>query len=103
MKRNEINKELEQLVNMDPDKVEAPALKAALELHRKQVAEKEAELALERIGELDRIVNRQVVQLRSIRQQERQAKDKLTKLMEARAQFFKDGNWAAFVKVYHNY
>lgn len=98
-KQNE--SEINRLVNIDPTKVQAPALKAALELHRKQVEEREAKQALERISEMETIVNRQVERLRAIRQQERDAKENLVKLIAAKEQFFKDGDWAAFVKVYH--
>jgi len=98
MKKNEI----ERLVDMDPNKVQAPALKAALELHQKQQAERDAQQALSRISEIENIVGREVHKLREVRKEERRIKERLERIVAAKEQFFKDGDWSAFVKEYHS-
>mgnify|MGYP006276738893 CR=1 FL=1 len=94
MKRNDID----NLINVDPDKVQAPALKAALEMHRKELEEREATVALERLRRIEDIIQIRVQSVRELRARERKARENLEKVVKAKEQFLKDGNWEAFTK-----
>lgn len=98
MKENKID----ELVNFDFDAVSAPALKLALELHRKEQAEREAKNALVRIQQIENLVQRNVYELREVRKLERKQKDNLEKLIAAKEQFYKDGNWENFCNTLKN-
>lgn len=96
MKKNENN--IEALLAVDPNTVTAPALKLALEQHRKEQEEKAARVALNYLRKVEEHVEQAVDNLRSIRKMERDAKDRLTKVVAARDEFHKTGNWENFAK-----
>lgn len=96
MKKSENN--IEALLAVDPNNVTAPALKMALEQHRKEQEEKAARLALNYLRSVEANVEEAVDNLRSIRKMERDAKERLTKVLAARDEFHKTGNWENFAK-----
>ena len=102
MKRTSSNNNIETLLATDPNKVAAPALKAALELHQKQVAEQAAQNALAHLQRIDSDVAGVVATVRRIREQEKVALDALHKLNAAKEQFLKDGDYAAYATARNN-
>lgn len=94
MKKTSSN--IESLLSIDPNRVSAPALKAALELHQKQVAEQAAQNALAHLQRIDHDIAASVATVRRIRAQEKCALDLLHKLTAAKEQFLKDGDYAAY-------
>lgn len=96
MKNNKNN--IENLLAVDPNTVTAPALKLALEQYRKEQEERAAKQALEYLRTVENHVTSHVERLRSIRKQERDAKENLEKVVAARDEFHKTGNYEAFRK-----
>lgn len=96
MKNEKIN--IDNLVNLNPDMVTAPALKLALEMHRKEQNEREAAVALERLRQIEIDVQGGVNMLRKLRRQEREVKERLEKIVAAKEQFLRDGDWTAYLK-----
>lgn len=92
------NSKIEYLLAVDPNNVSAPALKLALEQHRKEQEEKNAKIALGYLRTVETHVEQAVEHLRSIRKMEREAKERLTKVVAARDEFHKTGNWENFLK-----
>jgi len=92
------NSNIESLLAVDPNTVSAPALKLALEQHRKEQEEKNAKVALGYLRTVETHVEQAVEHLRSIRKMERDAKERLTKVVAARDEFHKTGNWENFLK-----
>lgn len=90
------NSNIESLLAVDPNNVSAPALKLALEQHRKEQEERAAKQALEYLRAVEEHVTSHVERLRSIRKQERAAKERLEKVVAARDEFHKTGNFEAF-------
>ena len=95
MKKNE---SIESLLAIDPKNVAAPALKLALEQHRKEQEQREAEQALCYLRSVEHHVEEAVSILRDARRVERMAKERLEKVVAARDEFHKTGNWENFVK-----
>lgn len=91
-----MNKEVERLANMDPSKIQAPALKAAVERHRKAMEDREAELALQRLNQIQDLLDESVSKLRRLRAAEKMAKEQVSKIVAAKEQFLLDGNWDNF-------
>ena len=87
---------IESLLAVDPNNVTAPALKLALEQHRKEQDERAAKQALEYLRQVESEVEQRVTQLRRIRKMEREAKENLEKVVAARDEFHKTGNFDAF-------
>jgi hypothetical protein len=87
---------IESLLAVDPSMVTAPALKAALEQHRKEQEERAAKQALEYLRDVEAHVESHVNRLRTIRKMEREAKANLEKVVAARDEFHKTGNFDAF-------
>lgn len=87
---------IEALLAVDPNTVSAPALKAALEQHRKEQEEQQAKQALEYLRNVEYHVERSVRALREIRERERAAKAKLEKIVAARDEFHKTGDFNKF-------
>lgn len=100
MKKTSSN--IESLLATDPNKVGAPALKAALELHQKQVSEQAAQNALRHLQCIDDDIRISVSNVRSIREREKIALARLTKINAAREQFLKDGDWSAYTTARNN-
>lgn len=92
------DKTIEGLLAVDPSTVTAPALKLALEQHRKEQEEKAARQALEYLRNVEKHVEAHVARLRQIRKLEREAKENLEKVVAARDEFHKTGNYDAFCK-----
>lgn len=93
------NKSIEALLAVDPNTVAAPALKLALERHRKEQEEKAAMVALEHLRTVENHVEAHVERLRNIRKLEREAKANLEKVVAARDEFHKTGNFDTFRRV----
>jgi hypothetical protein len=93
---------IESLLAVDPNTVTAPALKLALEQHRKEQEERAAKQALEYLRTVEDNVTSFVERLRSIRKMERAAKENLEKVVAARDEFHKTGNFDAFRKAMHS-
>ena len=89
---------IESLLAVDPNTVSAPALKLALEQHRKEQEEKNAKIALGYLRTVEANVESAVESLRYLRKMEREAKERLTKVIAARDEFHKTGNWENFAK-----
>jgi len=90
---------IESLLEVDPSMVTAPALKAALEQHRKEQEERAAKQALEYLRKVEEHVDAHVNRLRALRKLEREAKQKLEQVVAARDEFHKTGNFDAFCNV----
>lgn len=89
---------IEKLLAVDPNMVTAPALKLALEQHRKEQSEREAKRALEYLRVVEDQVMSRVQALRSIRKQERLVKENLEKVVAARDEFHRTGDFEEFRK-----
>jgi hypothetical protein len=92
------DKTIEALLAVDPSTVTAPALKLALEQHRKEQEEKATRQALEYLRNVEKHVEAYVERLRQLRKMERKAKENLEKVVAARDEFHKTGNHDAFSK-----
>lgn len=93
---------IDGLLAVDPSTVSAPALKLALEQHRKEQEEKAAREALQYLRNVEMYVSNSVEQLRQARRVEREAKERLEKVVAARDDFHKTGNWSEFNKAIRN-
>lgn len=96
------DKSIEALLAVDPSTVTAPVLKLALERHRKEQEEKAANVALEYLRSVESNVQAHVANLRRYRKLERDAKERLVKVVAARDEFLKTGNFEEFTKAINN-
>jgi hypothetical protein len=87
---------IESLLAADPSIVLAPVLQVALEQHRKEQDECAAKQALEYLRHVEMHVEERVETLRRIRKMEREAKANLERVVAARDEFHKTGNFDAF-------
>ncbi len=83
---------IEALINTDPSKISAPALKTALEKHQAAEAEKEAEKALAAFSYATRLQELLLTTVRNLRQQEKAALAKLKEFSDAVDAFKQDGD-----------
>jgi hypothetical protein len=90
------DKQIEQLLKIDPDKVQNDTMKAAIQeakrLRKKQQEEKVVALLQRGQTQIDSLV----ANLRAIRQQEAEIKKKLMKFSEIFEDFIKNGDAANF-------
>lgn len=94
---------IESVINRyDTSKVSSAALKEAIELHRREETERKARILLEKIKQVDRIMESQVKVLRNFREMEKRALAKLHKLNVAQEKFMVDGDFAAFEQVFYS-
>ena len=93
------NRSIESLLAVDPSKIQAPALKAALEQQKKQQEEADAQKALSHFNDVASAISRKVSDIRIIREREKCEIAKLRKLEAARTAFQVDGDCAALRKV----
>lgn len=83
---------IDELVNMDPNKIENSVLRAAVEQFKAEEGEKSKKKALEHLRSISRIEDLLVQRLRECRKSERRAKSQLEGFLGAKEQFMKDGN-----------
>ncbi len=89
---------IESILKQHSETISAPALIAAAEKHKKQMAEREAEIAFSALTEGTNEISAAVARLREIRKKEKNAQEVLMKLNAAIEQFKKDGDVEAFAK-----
>jgi len=89
---------IESILKQHSETISAPALIAAAEKHKKQMAEREAEIAFSALTEGTNEIASAVSRLREIRRKEKNAQEVLMKLNAAIEQFKKDGDVEAFAK-----
>ena len=87
---------VEELVNIDPNKIENSVLKEALQDFQKEQSEKDKKRALENLRKLSSTENTLVSDLRRLRKAEKSAKARLEAFIEAKEQYMKDGDTSAF-------
>lgn len=95
---NNKDNSIEALLAANPNMVTAPALKLALEQLRKEQSERETKRALEYLRVAEDQVTSRVQTLRNIRKQERLAKENLEKVVAARNEFHRTGDFEEFRK-----
>jgi hypothetical protein len=93
------NRHIESLLAIDPSKIQAPALKAALEQQKKQQEEADALKALAHFNDVASAISGKVSDIRAIREREKLEMAKLRKLEAARISFQADGDCSALRKV----
>jgi patatin-like phospholipase/acyl hydrolase len=98
MKTNNPNR-TEYLLAVDPSKIQASSLKAALEQQKKQQEEADASKALAHFNFVAKAINSKVSEIRAIREREKKELAKLQKLEAARIAFQTDGDCAALNQV----
>jgi hypothetical protein len=82
----------------DMGKVTNADLQAALAKAQAKEAEKVQAVLLDQMGKIQSSLDSAISNLRSIRKVEKEAKAFVTKLANAQAEFFKDGDYAKFRK-----
>lgn len=95
-KTTRTSSKVEELVNIDPDKIENSILKEALQDFRKEQSEKDKKKALVNLRIISDYEETLVSELRRVRKAEKSAKQKLEIFIEAKEQYMKDGNASAF-------
>lgn len=90
---------IESLLAVDPSKIQAPALKAALEQQKKEQEQADAAKALAHFNDVASAISGKVSDIRAIREREKKEIAKLRKLEAARTAFQADGDCAALRKV----
>ncbi len=90
---------IEYLLAVDPSKIQAPSLKAALKQQKKQQEEADASKALAHFNFVANAIKTKVSEIRAIREQEKKEIAKLRKLEAARIAFQTDGDCDALNRV----
>lgn len=95
--------DINKMLAIDPEQIQAPALKEAFQALQKENREKEAKKALEALQNVSRVIDNQVREVRQIREQEKKAITRLKELDAAQKAFMKDGDCAKLNKVVRGY
>lgn len=91
-----MNKKLSTLDRLVSEDVSSDAMKAALEQHKKKQQERDTQRVTDALEYYDRKVNKHVVEIRTARKVEKDAKARIDKLEAALEAFKKDGNVEQF-------
>lgn len=87
---------LKKLLDLNPENIQAPALKAALAQHKKEKAEAEAQRALRLLTSAQTEIESSVSELRAIRKTEERKRKVILALNAAMETFMKDGDVEKF-------
>lgn len=92
------NPTLDKLLARYPETIQAPALKAALEQHKKEKEEADAQRALRLLTSAQTEIESSVSELRAIRKREERQRKVILALNNAMESFMKDGDVEKFEK-----
>lgn len=97
MPKNKQKDIVEELVN-ESNKDAAPIITAALKAHKKEQEERQQQLVLRQLRQIDDTIKGSVQDLKIMREDEKRAKNRVKILAEAKEQFIKNADFSEFNK-----